>query len=783
VNVADHYRLERLECGRIPTTTPKDARSDTALARAALPGLDTGTRAGGLDPLLMADTKEPQVLPADAAAALAEFARGCKAAARAVSLYPGQHPAIAVSLARLVEATARLTTSGPLILQVRSDALLLGGAAMPKPDQAVTELADLLHRHLIGAITVNAGVEAESWRTLLHLLARLPEEVRADGGIAQLWATAGGPSVDIQEIDYAEVLREKHGAAVTIDRIIAAALGGLQLQLDDEGLRSLTELMSDRAAIDELMSRLGEEAAGAGINKATAVINLLRNIVSQAGRTPETLDDTLQKLGRLTARLSPAEMLTLTSKRARKDSAGEAVGAVLDHMSDADVSQFVANAVIADGGATQRLAQAFQALTPDGDRQRQLLSLAHEQVSESNLGEDANFDGLWGQVESMVSTYSDENFVSAEYGRELFAAQTKAVDVEHTSDDPPERIGAWLATVNDSTLRGLDHQLLLDLLAIEQDAPRWRDVADAAAAHADDLVRVGYFDQAWELADAIIQEAARGVDREPYLPSILERFSRGSMMKHIAPHLRSAGDESYARFERLCHAIGTPVIAPLAEALSTEQDARSRRRLRDVLVGFGARGRDVVQQLMQAPNWEVRRTAAYLLREFGGSEGLRELVPLLTDAEPLVQREAVQGLMLNGSDEAAAILLNALNASSGRARQTLTTELTGIRDPKAAPLLCYFVRKLNPRAHSQIYLAAIESLGAFGDSAAVDALKEALQRGDWWAPMRTRRSRSAAAAALRKVGTPQAIDVLRLVSTRGSRGARAAARAELGLLN
>jgi hypothetical protein len=724
-----------------------------------------------------------QTLPPALAAGLADFARSCKAAARAVSLYPGQHPAIGSSLARLVDATARLTEGGPLVLQVRSDALLLGGAAMPRPDQAVTELADLLHKHLIGSITVNAGVEAESWRTLLLLLARLPEDVRADGGIAQLWSTAGGPSVEIQEVDYAEVLREKQGAAVTLDRILAAALGGPQLQLDDDGLRAMMTLLADQNAIDELMSRLGDEAAGAGVNKTTAVISLLRSIVSQASKNPETLEDALEHLGRLTATLSPAEMLALTSRGTKKDPAGEAVAAVLDHMSDASVSHFVANAVIAERGASQRLAQAFQALAPDADRRRQLLSLAQQHVGDSELGADAGFDGLWGQVESMVTTYSDENFVSAEYGRELFAAQTKAVDVEHTSDDPPERIGAWLATVNDSTLRGLDHQLLLDLLAIEQDAARWRDVADAAARHADDLVRVGYLDQAWELADAIIEEAARGADREPYLSSILERFGRGSMMKHVAPHLRSASDDAAARFERLCHAIGTPVIAPLAEALSTEQDSRSRRRLRDVLVGFGAKGRDVVQQLMHAPNWEVRRTAAFLLREFGGSEGLRELVPLLTDAEPLVQREAIQGLMLNGSDEAAAILLDALDASSGRVRQTLVKELSGVRDPKAAQLLGYFVRRMNRRAHPQIYLSAIESLGAFGDPGSTDALKDALERGDWWAPVRSRRSRAAAAAALRKIGTPQAIDALRTASTRGSRGARAAARAELALLN
>ena len=75
-------------------------------------------------------------------------------------------------------------------------------------------------------MTLNAGADAASWRTLLTLLARPPEDVRADGGIAHLWATAGGPSLEIKEIDYAEVLREKQGDAATIEHIIAAALAG-----------------------------------------------------------------------------------------------------------------------------------------------------------------------------------------------------------------------------------------------------------------------------------------------------------------------------------------------------------------------------------------------------------------------------------------------------------------------------------------------------------------------------------------------------------------------------
>jgi HEAT repeat protein len=247
----------------------------------------------------------------------------------------------------------------------------------------------------------------------------------------------------------------------------------------------------------------------------------------------------------------------------------------------------------------------------------------------------------------------------------------------------------------------------------------------------------------------------------------------------VTAYLRSTGDEGYEQFKGLCHAMGTAVITPLAEALSSEQDVRSRRRLRDILIGFGAQGRESVQRLMSSPSWEVRRTAAYLLREFGGTEGLKELIPLLTDTEPLVQREAIQALVLNGSDEATAILMRALATASGRSRETLVNELVSMRDERSAPLFGDLVRQLDRRRFPQVYLAAIAALGTFGGPDAVDALAFALRQGEWWAPIRTRRLRASAAAALRRIGSPPALDALRAASTRGPRGVRAVARAEL----
>lgn len=732
----------------------------------------------------MTETAPPPPLEPQLALLLGEFARACKAAARAVALYPGSHPAIGVSLGRLAAVTQRLTQSGACRIDVLPHTLLVGGAAPAKPDPAIPELAAVLYRHLIGAMTVNAGADADSWRTLLLLLARPPEDVLADGGIAHLWGTAGGPSLEIEEIDYAEVLRERQGAAATIEAAIAAALAGPQLTLDDSAMRALVDLIGDPAKLKALMDRLDEAAADKGVEvKMAAFLSLLRGLAEYLSRTePQRLDTVFRQVGRAAGSLSADDMLHLLAQRGRPESqvgGVDVAAALVERMGDESVVQFVSGSVTAAGGASDRLAHAFQALVPERDRQRQLLALAHDQVAASDLGREETFDELWQRVESMLTSYSDDQFVSADYGRELANARTRPTDVERTSDDPPERIAAWLATVSDSALRTLDHQLLRDLLVIEEDPGRWRDIAGTVVAHADDLVRVGYFDQALALAEGVVEHGARSPELTKHASAALARFGTGAMLKHVAAHLRGANDEAVGRFAALCHAIGAPIIVPLAEVLAAEQDARARKRLRDILLGFGAQGRESVQQLMTAPNWEVRRTAAFLLREFGGAEGLKELIPLLADSEPLVQREAVQGLVMNGSEAACAIMVDALRKNSGRARATLVTELVGMRDQRAAPFFCHLIRRLDRNKQYPVYLAAIETLGGFGAPEAVDALKFALHAGDWWAPLRTRKARAAAAASLRRIGTPAALEVLQAASTNGGFGVRAAARAEL----
>ncbi len=559
----------------------------------------------------MSEAAATTQLGPDAANRLAEFARVCKAAARAVSLYPGGHPAIAVSLSRLEQTTARLTESGPYQVQVLSDGLLIDGARMAKPDPAVLELATLLHRHLIGKLTLNTGANAESWRTLLLLLARSPEEVRADGGIARLWATAGGPSLEIIEIDYAEVLREKQGLAATIDSIIEAAMSGPTLTVDDAAMRAVIDIIEDPAKLEQMMNTLEPTAARSpqGVELQTAaLLNIVRGLVDYVGRTdPQQLNTIFEQFGRGARHLSVEAMIALLAERQRPEAmAGSVnvVSALIESMSDASVAGFVADSVVAERGASERLAHAFRALVPEFDRQRQLLALAKEEVAASDMAREQDqeeFKGLWNGVEQMLTSYTDARYVSDDYARELSHARTLPVDVERVSDDPPERIAAWL---DDRQRRGA--------------AQPGSGPAHRSAAHRDRPVALARRRRHRRharrrsgarrpLRSGLARSSTRSSSRDnpspfrrPHAAAALERFARGSMMKHVAPHLRSTDDERYERFKKICHAIGPSIIAPLAEVLASEQDARARKRLRDLLVGFGPRGAEAMRPLLNA---------------------------------------------------------------------------------------------------------------------------------------------------------------------------------------
>jgi HEAT repeat protein len=732
-------------------------------------------------------TTEP--MPAERSGLLAEFARACKAAARAVSLYPGAHPAIAGSLSRLVSASARLTSDGRVVCSVHPDILAIDGQAPIRPDPAIGELATLLHERLIGELTIQREADGEDWRALLLLLARDPDDLLAQGGIGSAWAGSGRSHFEIREIDYAEVLRERAGGEkAQWDRIIAMCLQGDTSGFDERALGSLVEALSDAERFGNLLEHFQSSESVETVSvsvRMAALLQLMRAALDAAkSRNPDAVEQSLQTLADSCGRLTPEMMLAMLGSRQSSNAAeSEMANALMARMSDQTVASFVARSVTVEKGATERLAHALEVLVPEAERKGRVLELAHEEARQSEAGQEEGFEQLWHSAADMLTSYSDASFVSDEYGKELTAARAQALEVERVSDDPPERVSAWVATVSEQALQDLDLNLLRDLLRIEQDPALWEGMAAIVVGEIERRTLHGDAPGAHMLAEALVRETT--ADGRPELRALasrsVERLAGGPLVKHVGVSLRKIEDVEVEFLNRLCHTIGAAVVRPLAELLATEENPKVTRRLRELLLGFGAAGRQSVEKLKNSPNPAVRRTAIDLLRVFGGQEALPELVSMLNDADPQVQRESIRAIVQIGTNNAYAVLQRALISKSST-RETVLQELLGLRDDKAAPLLCYVLRQTQPTGtFLKVHLDMIDALGNLrGHPESIRTLKQLLYNGSLWRPFRTAALRRAAASALRQIGSDEATAVLEEAIGTGSRGVRRAAKAHLG---
>jgi HEAT repeat protein len=734
-------------------------------------------------------------LATDDAARLTTFARACRAAARIVSLYPPSHPAILAALDRVGQASVGAMRGQPYTITVLPETLVVDGQHPPKPDQAVVELAALLRNHLVDELTLLEPMPAATWHSFLLLLSRSPDDVRAEGGFSAAWQSAGGGPVDIRQIDYAEVLREREGGLdAQWDHIMASYLKDEPPELDPEVMTELQALAEDPERLAQLADRvLGnhEEGSPEHGRQSALLVKMLRALADFAARTaPDLVDRILTNITSLTPKLPPGTVLALAG--GGSGGGGGASGPVssvdlaaeLRNRIDPDTAAaFVANTVSRGRAATARLAEAFQVLVPDDEQRQRVLGMASALASTMPFAKDPSFPDLWENASRMLTSYSDEAFVSEEYSQELSTARAHAVDVERISDDPPERVRAWVATVSDEQVRRLDQQILRDLLRIERREDAWIQVLDVAITLIDQLVLVGDVPLALELVDTLVEIGDRPDTRfRDQISAGIDRLRSDTLMRHVVSFLRDATDREVPEVARFCRMLGPPVMRPLAEALALEDNSRAVRRLREVLLGFGAAGRAYADELRQSANPSVRRTAVDLLRAFGGTEALPDLLRLLDDAEGPVQREALRAITEIGSDEAYDALRRTLASGTPQARDAIMQSVSWLRDERAAPIFVYILRNTSyAGAQEEQYRLALDAIGQTGSSNhdVIDALKTVLYRGEWWSWRRTSRLRHAAAAALRTNGTAEADAVLAEAVARGPRGVRRAAQAAL----
>lgn len=746
-------------------------------------------------------------LSPEVAGRLSEFAKACKAATRIVSMYPPTHPAIQASLARVSEASKQATFNGPFSITVLPDTLLVGGRGFSKPEQSVTELAALLHQQLIIEMTLFDRLDNEAWHAFLLLLAKSPEEARGVGGIAKAWEETGNKAIALKEIDYAEVLRERAGGgeSATWTRILAAlneekkertgegegeggGAGGAEGGGDSmQHMMALTDDPQRLAQFAQRLHDLGKASGDDSLQQRKSLLEMMHGLANfTAERKPEELNKVLDSMADAATQMTPDMLLTLITDppptpggagAARMDLAKELQSRLTDDM----ISKFLVDNIVKDRGASNRLATAFQTLVPDAAKQQDILAAAAAQAA-AMFPDDAQLESVWNSSSEMLTSYSDAKFVSESYARELTLAQSQALDVEKIGDDPPARLRAWLATIEPEKVRALDQRLLLDLLTIEKRPDAWSGVLDTALSDIDALVQVGDLTLAAQLLEAIaaIAQDEAATFKEPASAG-MTKLVEGPMVRHLATFLQRATDTEFGIAKKMCKTIGPVLVKPMSDAIMGEDNPKTVRRLRDILISFGPAAREYANELRNSRNPAVRRAAVDLLRALGGDAALPDLRTMLDDNDPGVQREALRAILQVGTPEAYRMLEQALKSGADRTKDTILQSLGAFRDERAAPLFLHILTNTPFTAVNEGLLTqTMELLGRIAiDERSMSTLKDILYRGEWWAPGRTARFRTTAARALRSMGTSRADFTLEEAATSGPGGVRKIARATL----
>jgi hypothetical protein len=720
----------------------------------------------------------PEPLSPELSSRLAEFAKACKAATRVVSMYPATHPAIQSALARIGEATKQATLHGPFTITVLPDALLVHGRGLARPEASATELAYLLHQQLIGELTLFDRLDNNGWHAFLTLIAKSPEDTRALGGVKKAWEEVGNKSIAMTEIDYADILRERAGTgeSATWDRILTALKEENNQQGDGLGggehgtmqnMMALAEQPERLAQFAQRLQELGKASGDDSTQQRKSLLELMHGLANYAAeRQPEALDSVLDKMAGAAAQMPADMLLTLItdpppmpsgSGAARMDLAGELQARLTDEM----LTKFLVDNIVKDRGASNRLATAFQTLVPDPSKQQEILAAAGAQAAEL-FKDDPQFESVWTSSSEMLTSYSDAKFVSEGYARELTTAQTQAVDVDKIGDDPPVRIRAWLATLTDEEIRAHDQNLLLDLLKIETRPDAWSGVLDTAIATIDNLILVGDLQLGSQLLESVVTMSRGDSPFAAPAAAGVTKLVEGPMVRHLAMFLQKATDTEFGVAKKMCTVIGAVLVKPMSDALMGEDNARTVRRLRDILISFGPAAREYANELKSSRNPAVRRAAIDLLRALGGDAALPDLRLMLDDPDSQVQREALRAIVQIGTNEAYQMLEQALKNGAAHTRDAIMQALGAFRDEKAAPLFLYILTHTDHKGQNEgVYTQTIESLGKVAvDERSVSTLKDILYRGEWYARARNARIRAAAARALRSMGNPSADRVL-----------------------
>jgi hypothetical protein len=713
---------------------------------------------------------------------LSHLARALLAATRNWMLYPPQHPTVTAAVERLAGAIRDSSLGTILSIGITPQTLMIEATAADASQPGIAEASAFLHERDLLAMTFVGEVPADAIRALLQLLSLESTERRRRGGPAAIWQNEGHSSIALKQIDYGKVLAREEGTVAEPARrddlwrsIVMSIAGGQKAAFDERAQERLLAIAGSPVDIVDLASAvMAPKCALDGspmiTSQAATVLAAFRQLSSIVSvMAPDRLPEVMRNLATAAVQLDAHVMMQVLQRNDDEPAGVAVVRGLAGAFDDMKVAQLLATALALDGKATDRLATIFNTIAPDEDRKRRVLTLTRSMLKESDFGKSGQFHVLWTSMEELLVSYDERPFVSDAYRAALDGVGGRA-DRLAAVDLPPE-LPDWIDTLGQQNVRSLSVIMLIDLLTIERDQKRARQIAEDMETLAEDLLMAGAYDDALMVTKALATRAgAPAATGRDACRQALDQLGESLAMRETAALVGEVDEGGWQAIQAIVDAIGVAAVEALKPVVMSEQDDPTITRAENLIVQFGGLAVTRLASFVSDSRWFVQRRVARLLGRIGTADAIPLLQPLVRGSDPRVAREAIAALATIPDAAAARAIHTVLRASTGDVRRAIIDVLVALRDPRVVPTLVRILEESQAMGKDHaVALETMRALGEVGSDQAVPALVAIARRRAWLGRRKLRALKEHSMSALVQVGGSRADTAIREAAHTGDR--------------
>jgi hypothetical protein len=433
------------------------------------------------------------------------------------------------------------------------------------------------------------------------------------------------------------------------------------------------------------------------------------------------------------------------------------------------VAKLLATAMAVGGCASGRLADVFNIMAPDAERRTRVLRMTREMLSETDFGKSSRFMTLWTSMETLLLSYNEKPYVADGYRTSLDGAGARA-DVIAARELPPE-LGDWMETLGQENVRRLSVMMMIDLLRIESDPARGETMAADLEALVEDLLVSSDVDNAVRVTTALAESRdSHDSITHAACSRALESLAHSAALLEAIGMLSELDQEQFNTFRSICRDIGAEAIGVLCSTMFSDADSLARRRAGDIIVGYGAEAVLRLAPLLADQRWFVQLNGVRLLDRIADRAAVPLLQALLRNADPRITPPVVAALAGIDDPSAARAIHTVLRSATGELRRFVIAALVRERDQRVVPMLERILRESEPFGQDHaIVLETMDALATLAVERAVSPIGLLIRRKRWLAPRKNRALKQTGVRLLLRVGTSEAIRVLRDGSENGDR--------------